>query len=162
MAEDKSGLYITTIVGVVAVLALVLLYLNGSGLGSSDSATGMATVYGERDTTRATASCSDNGLVATGLLPGAKNRVPYRDACYRAVDSRFAQAGFQEINFKDFSNAFVKAKHCDGGQCYLMDWSCDADGVHIVKELRQVDDCTDGKDRTETRGYQAVGEVGYG
>lgn len=41
MAEDKSGLYITMIVGIVAVLALVMLYMgSGNSLAASDSPTG--------------------------------------------------------------------------------------------------------------------------
>lgn len=140
MAEEKSGLYITTIVGVVAVLALVLLYLKGGALGaiSDGGATGL-TVYGESNTRHGDVACSDNGKRVTGLVGATRQSV--LDECYSV--QRYVQEG--AINMESFRNSFKKVEHCAGGKCFLLDASCAEDGVSLVQEVRSVSKCVDGR-----------------
>lgn len=139
MAEEKSGLYITTIVGVVAVLALVLLYLKGGAIGAiSDGATGL-TVYGEGNTRHGDVTCADNGKSVSGLVGQTRKQV--LDECYSA--QRYVQDG--AINMETFKNSFKKVEYCAGAKCFMLDASCAEDGIGLVQEIKQVNKCVDGR-----------------
>lgn len=140
MAEEKSGLYITTIVGVVAVLALVLLYLKGGALGaiSDGGATGL-TVYGEKDSRHGDIVCSVNGKTATGLVGTTRQTVVAE--CYSA--QRYVQSG--AIDMENFKNSFKKVEYCAGPKCFIKDASCAENGVNLEVGIRQVNKCVDGR-----------------
>lgn len=118
MGEDKSGLYITTIVGVVAVLALVLLYLNGSGgLSASASPTGAAVrSYGQYGA--AGYSVQDAGSDIE-VSTARAYRLPY---CARAIGVLTDNIrGDAEVQGSDAWNKLVHTKVCSGPSCYSVD-----------------------------------------
>ena len=144
MGEDKSGLYITTIVGVVAVLALVLLYLNGSGgLSANASPTGAA-IRGFG----AAAGYSGYDAGSSIEISPDPYRLPY---CARAIgvltDNSRQVPGVQEQG-SDAWNKLVHTKACSGSSCFVVD-------PETGEETSAPYGCVNGKARYVARTDQA-------
>jgi hypothetical protein len=163
MAEDKSGLYITLIVGVVAVLALMMMYMGG-GASLSASPTGAVVAYdantadliGASQARAARGTYGDNVYHIQRKMDDSADVGDGRDLAMTSTADRNAQCVRTKYADKSYEQkTFVS--YCSGLACSIVG----ADGVTLESGVS----CVNGRNADagfDSRDNPAVGsQYGY-
>lgn len=140
MAEDKSGLYITLIVGVVAVLALLMMYMNGGGsLAASDAPTGLG-VFMQPADAQVRGYGSADVFADQRLSDDTAREGEGRDMAMTLTEDRNRHCAEVKYRHKSYERTTAKG-YCSGPNCDVVG----SDGVTIASGVTCVAGNYDGE-----------------